>query len=955
LPEVVVKVTLLNFMITQVGLQDQLLNIVVEKELPEMAEEKVRLVIEGAENKKQLENVENKILAVLSSSSGNILDDESAIQILQSSKALSNEVAEKQAVAEETEKAIDIARQGYIPVAFQSSVLFFVVADMGNIDPMYQYSLPFYVGLFLLSIKNSEKADELEDRLKNLNDCFCLTLYNNICRSLFEKHKLLFSFLMFVRLQLAYDGLPMDEYRFLLTGGVSMEDPPPSPADWVPARCWSELFKLHLQGGIFSGCHKKFSAEIEKWRKLYDVVDPLAEMSDDENAPKMCKGMSQFQLVVVLRCFRPDRVIPAIIQLVGGKMGPAFVAPPPFDLPASYGDSMNTTPLVFLLSPGSDPTNALRNFAAEKNKEINSISLGQGQGPKAEAMIDDGKSRGGWVLLNNCHLSVSWMPRLDRICETLEPKSVHRDFRLWLTSYPSKDFPVAILQNGVKMTNEAPKGLRANLQGSFLKEPICTEEFFEGCTQKVIFKRLCTGLLFFHAVIQERRLYGPLGWNGPYEFTENDLRISVMQLNMFLDEYPEELPLKALTYMTGECNYGGRVTDDKDRRLNATLLRQYYNMECAVDTSYRFAPYDEYYAPATEEKDLSHEEHLEYVRQLPPITPPEVFGFNQNAAITKEQGETYQMMSDLLSTVGQSSGGAGANQDEVVGEVANDVTTRVRQTFDVASVQEKYPIKYEESMNTVIGQELTRYNKLLAVIHSSLANIKKAIKGLLLMDEELEAAYNAIFDGKVPPMWIKKSYNTLKPLGSYVNDLVERVKFYETWIAQGIPVVFWFSGIFFTQAFTTGAMQNFARKYTIPIDTLQFDFDIPRDQSPADRPDDGVWTTGLFFEAGRWDYDAWKLEESEPKVLFVPMPLFHLQVKKKADLTDLLFGAGPGEGGRRITGFYNCPCYKVSSRKGVLATTGHSSNFVMYIRIPSDVCEDHWTKRGVALLTQLDV
>merc|ERR1719281_1296995 len=130
LPEVAVKVTLLNFMITMVGLQDQLLNIVVAKEKPELAEEKARLVIEGAENKKCLEETENKILHVLSSSSGNILEDESAIQILGASKVISNEIEAKQAVAEETEKQIDEAREGFVPVAFKAAILFFCIADL---------------------------------------------------------------------------------------------------------------------------------------------------------------------------------------------------------------------------------------------------------------------------------------------------------------------------------------------------------------------------------------------------------------------------------------------------------------------------------------------------------------------------------------------------------------------------------------------------------------------------------------------------------------------------------------------------------------------------------------------------------------------------------------------------------------------------------------------------------
>merc|ERR1719392_529231 len=137
LPEVSVKVTVLNFMITSVGLQDQLLNIVVQKERPELADEKARLVVEGAENKQALEETENKILHVLQTSQGNILEDESAINVLSSSKALSNKIAEKQAIAEETEKQIDEARLGFVPVAFKGSVLFFAIADLANIDPMY--------------------------------------------------------------------------------------------------------------------------------------------------------------------------------------------------------------------------------------------------------------------------------------------------------------------------------------------------------------------------------------------------------------------------------------------------------------------------------------------------------------------------------------------------------------------------------------------------------------------------------------------------------------------------------------------------------------------------------------------------------------------------------------------------------------------------------------------------
>ena len=400
------------------------------------------------------------------------------------------------------------------------------------------------------------------------------------------------------------------------------------------------------------------------------------------------------------------------------KLGDRFVEPPPFDLDVSFNESSVDQPLVFVLSPGSDPTNDLYAYAQKKGVEVAPVSLGQGQGPIAENIIKNALGTGRWVVLQNCHLMPSWMPTLLRIVEEFNPDTIDGNFRLWLTSYPSPKFPVPILQNGVKMTNEPPKGMRANMYRSFSSELSDPEVYgaldpegeddAKGKFMARAFKKAAFALCFFHGMIQERRQFGPLGWNVPYEFNQSDLHISMQQLAIYVQEAGGDYaPWPALNYVCGECNYGGRVTDAKDRVTLVAILGAFF-CDDVLQANHSLSESGNWRTPDADDA-LSYEEYVEYIQALPTAQMPETFGFHANADIAKDEREARGfLLTAMTAKTGGGGGGGGSFDNKIIDEIAKDFVSKLPGDFKPAIMQEKFPVDYNECLNTVLIQEAVR-------------------------------------------------------------------------------------------------------------------------------------------------------------------------------------------------------------------------------------------------------
>lgn len=369
-----------------------------------------------------------------------------------------------------------------------------------------------------------------------------------------------------------------------------------------------------------------------------------------------------------------------------------------------------------------------------------------------------------------------------------------------------------------------------------------------------------------------------------------------------------------------------------------------------------------------------------------------MFGLHTNANITTAIKDGEAILSTLLVLQPRTSVGGGISREEQVIRQAQAIAARLPANFDVEEAAQKYPVTYDNSMNTVLGQELGRYNKLLDVMRSTLTSLQKALRGEAVLSQELEAMADSLFNGFVPALWSTVAYPSLKPLGSWTDDLLDRLSMFASWLANGPPAVFWLPGFFFTQSFLTGTLQNYARRHKIAIDELTWQFEVMKDMgtvpshdttapstsagdsnsdtsdkkddsghaddeptaqpsqtasaSPntlTEPPEDGCYVCGLFLEGARWDADAGILADSQPQELYTRMPVIWMKPTPKDKVDE-------------DASVYVCPLYKTSARAGVLSTTGHSTNFVVAIELPiaADQRESFWVKRGVALLCQKD-
>lgn len=343
-----------------------------------------------------------------------------------------------------------------------------------------------------------------------------------------------------------------------------------------------------------------------------DISSPLPEPWNSR--------LKSFERLLLIRVLQP-RVLPqAAKSFVLQVLGPECASPTPSDLEEIFQQSSCRIPIMLVLSPGYHPLPKLIQFADRKRKRLVQLSMGRGQGTAAEKLVKSFLTQPRWVVLENCHLAGDWMVKLKSLVDSLPAMGAHPEFRLWLTAAVTRDFPLSILQASLKVSDGLAEGLRSNLTATLQQlssesrqimarstddDPVLTIALGQTIQQngtlgfigakfmppgldtsdpyqlksnafqhQMPLRRLFLYLCFLHAVLQERRHYGQLGWSVPYDFGTADLDVSIRQLLRMKQETQGAgaLDLPRLIYLMSESFYGGRIIDVHDRRLLRALL-----------------------------------------------------------------------------------------------------------------------------------------------------------------------------------------------------------------------------------------------------------------------------------------------------------------------------------------------------------------------------------------------
>jgi dynein heavy chain len=985
-----VATRVVNFSVTRQGLAQQCLSDIVGREHEALERESLDNIKIAADAQDRLDAVELRVLQLLETAAeGNILDNVGLIHELTQSRHVSADLNAVIALQQAQREALDAQRGVYEPAAQLVARLYFVAAAAERLDPMYAINLAFVQRVYRTVLSRDTKKDTL-DRVPWLQGEITLSLLSALLPMMFERHRLPLALLAaleravlngdvqerdlttFCELDSAADALPAEEHEINIR------------PTWATELSWRRLLVLERSvAHVFAGLRQHMADEAATWKEWAAscTADGRTTLPQRPRSGATAGGHSMFYDLLLTHAAFPQRTTLFAPRVVSSILSAEVLDLQVFNPATALSTARCTMPLIVIAGEGSDPVPELQRFAASCGQaDMACISLGRGQEAIAANAVKSAMVRGRWVMLQNCHLSRSFvngdlLKLASALCEYRADKKTaplniaadepvaptltmigavahcHPDFRLILTTARCDFLPPAVLHACARFACEPPVGLRSHILRGFTAAAAAVsfsahEVMLDGGRKQDAFLALTYGIAVLHGVLLGRRRFGAMGWTKAYDFSDVDREMCCLFIRRALQEAKAGVPWAAIRQIVGGVHYAGRITDADDLRVLGATVDTIINERLLTSPS----PGEALPRGSTLERPSPQLTYSEYTRHIQaqlghgePTDDPACFGLHPAAVADADSlvaaDFTFSLRAVASSVPNNVVRAADVLVDEstartldhffatVPGELAMDDAHPSLVAQDTAG--------RESPLTTCLFHEIRRMNTLVAYVKRSLGDLRDALSGTVVMAETGEHILRCIATAQVPTPWTALAFESDKPLSAWFRDVQRRMTFLKQWLAGGEPESFWLGGLHQPSALLVAAMQRYAVRRGVPITAVTMVAEVQGDDAAAVTADpDTLQLHGLYSEGFQWQDGRMGEIPGDSPTLRLPFPVLRLRIVEAAE-----------HSARDAAETFTCAIYATSNRISTIRP-----NLICRLPLASRHPPSHWVLAGAALV-----
>ncbi|EIW66046.1 hypothetical protein TREMEDRAFT_35527 [Tremella mesenterica DSM 1558] len=858
-PDICSRVTFVNFTMTRSSLQTQALDKVLRAERPEIDQKRQDLMKLQGEFRLRLRHLEKSLLQALNESEGSILDDDKVIGTLETLKKEAAEIGRKVEDTETVMMEVDAVTSEYLPLAQACSGIYFTLEQLATINHFYQFSLDFFLEIFdsvLLQNPNLKGVSDAASRRETLFKDLFLMAYKRTSRALLHTDYLVFTATL-AKLRLRGEELAVvsDELDALLDV--------PAGIDRTSLKLSGEqrrVLESHLGLNVVKTLEEDLSANPNEWHSFITDAKP------EKNVPwpwAPANGITtSARKVILIKLFRPDRLLQALSMFVDQAFDIDLASQSETELRKIVLEEITPSHPVALTSvPGYDASYRVDNLCKVVGVSCTPVAMGSVEGfSLADQAIANAARTGSWVLLKNVHLSPAWLSQLEKRLHSLTP---HPSFRLFLTMETSPVIPVNILRQSRIIMNEPPPGVRANLLDSLQSLP--QSRLSSGPAEK---PRLFFLLAWFHAVVQERLRYLPLGWSKAYEFNDSDFDAALGTIDTWLGSLakgkanvdPAQIPWIALRTLIKQAVYGGRVDSDFDQRIVDAFVDRIFSPK-AYDADFMLVDRAEGGLAGPEGTQI--QQYIKWTQALPEREPPAWLALPGSAEglVAVAEGEGVMNKLRKMRTLDDEDDGSSSPTSTLAGRPGWMTTLKSHAQEWLQNLPETLstPSDKNSPLARLFVREAARGKSLLSRIRRDLNELIGVCDGTLKQTNELRTLISDLnTEGTVPTHWRKFKMPSGTPVQIFVSDLRARLQQLQN-IAIGVQKGgVWLGGLFQPEAYITATRQTVAHAQGWSLEQL-----VMRLEVEVEGGENSFAVEGLKLEGAGWKEGKLTLNDGE--------------------------------------------------------------------------------------------